>query len=123
MERIASLHANLLFTILLVFGALALWGLAAGLLARPAGSLYLSALTIGWLLVASEILLGALLLAGGMRPARLELHVIYAVVAAAIPPAAHRYARRLRAREQMLVYALACAFLCAVALRGLETAR
>jgi hypothetical protein len=123
MERIATLHAALLFTILLVFGALALWGLVGGAMGRGPGRLYRSGLLIGQLLLAAEALLGVALLLGGLRPAQPELHVLYAAVALATLPGARRYVRDRAPRQQLLTYALACLFLCAVALRGVETGR
>ena len=123
MNRITALHANLLFTILLVFGALTIWGLVEAARSRPPGALYLSALRIGELLLIAQALLGVALLAGGLRPARPELHVVYAVVAVVTLPAAQRYVRDRTPRQQMLTYALACLFLCAIVLRGVETGR
>jgi hypothetical protein len=123
MERIQSLHASLLFTILLVFGALTLWALVAAGLRRAPDTLFQSGLMIGQLLVVADTLLGVLLLLGGLRPASLELHLIYAAVAVAALPAAQRYVRGREPRQQMLTYALTCLFLCAVALRAVETGR
>lgn len=123
MDRIASLHASLLFTIALVFGALALWGLAAGALGRGPSSLYRSGLLIGQLLTAAQSLLGAALLLSGRQPADIALHLVYAAVALATIPAAGRYVRDRTPRQQTLTYALACVFLCAIVLRSLETGR
>jgi hypothetical protein len=122
-ERIAELHAALLFTILLVLGALALWSGLFALLGRPAGSLLLSGLAIGELLLVAEALLGVVLYASGLRPARSELHLIYGLVAVALLPAAMGYAHDRPARQRHLTYALACLFVCALALRALETGR
>jgi hypothetical protein len=121
--RITSLHAALPFTLLLTLGALAVWGLGAAAFRHEPGRLYRSGLLIGQLLLLAEALLGVLLLASGLRPAQPELHVVYALVALAVLPAAHRYGRELTPRQQGLMYALACLFLCAVVLRGLETGR
>ena len=123
MDRLAALHASMLFTILLVFGALALWGLAAGALGRGPSSLYRSGLMIGQLLTTAQALLGAALLLGGRQPADTALHLVYAAVALATLPAAGRYARDRARRQQTLTYALACVFLCAIILRSLETGR
>jgi hypothetical protein len=86
--RIASLHAALLFTLLLVFGVLAVWGLAGAAFGQGPGRAYRSGLVIGQLLLVAEALLGALLLVGGLRPAQPALHVVYALVAIAVLPAA-----------------------------------
>lgn len=122
-ERIAATHAALLFTILLVFGALTLWGLFGAAFNQAPGPLFLSALVIGELLVIAEALLGVVLLFGGLRAARPELHIVYAIVAIATLPAAHRYSQGRSQRQQFLIYALACLFVWAVALRGVETGR
>lgn len=121
MERLATLHASLLFTLLGVFGALCLWGLIGAALGRGPGRLYLSGLMIGQLLVVAQCLLGAALLLGGARPFQPELHLVYAAVALGTVPAAQRYVRDRAPRQQLLTYALACLFLCAIALRGVET--
>ncbi|HWQ16091.1 MAG TPA: hypothetical protein VNL77_25045 [Roseiflexaceae bacterium] len=121
MDRLVALHANLLFTILAVLGVLAIWGLAGAWRARLPGNLYLSCLAIGELLLVSEALIGVALFVAGLRPARPELHIVYAVVAVAALPVAHRYVRDRPPRQRWLTYALTCVFLCAVVLRGVET--
>jgi hypothetical protein len=123
MDRLITLHANLLFTILAVFGALTVWGLMGAWRARPPGSLYLSGLAIAELLLVSEALLGVALFVAGLRPARPELHIVYAVVAVATLPVAQRYVRDRPPRQVWLTYALTCLFLCAIVLRGVETGR
>jgi heme A synthase len=123
MNRIVVLHANLVFTILLAFGALGVWALVAAALKRSPGQLFLSGFAIGALLVIAEVAIGAIMWAWGLRPPQPEVHLIYAAVALASLPLAHRYARNQPARQQSLVYALACLWLCAIALRAIETGR
>lgn len=122
-ERLAGLHASLLFTLLLTLAALAVWGGLLALLNRHAGSLFLSGLAIGELLLVTELLLGVILYVSGLRPVRAELHVIYGLVAVALLPAARRYVQGRPPRQQLLTYVLTCLFLCAVVLRALETGR
>jgi uncharacterized membrane protein YfhO len=123
MERLASLHANLLFTILIVLIIALIWSGVAALAARPMSRGLTSLLWIAGLLIAAECAIGVVLLSGGLQPARLELHVIYGVVALGALPAAARYTRDHLPRTQQLTFALTCLFLVAIVLRALETAQ
>jgi hypothetical protein len=123
MEHILRLHANLLFTILLVFSVLALWALILGLLRRPVGARLHSGMAIGVLLVLSECVLGVILLVRGLLPLRPEMHILYGIIALLTIPIAHSSARNREPRSQGLMYAFACMFVCIIALRAVEMAR
>lgn len=123
METVIRLHANLLFTILLVFSSLMLWALIAALLRRPLGQLFHSGMTIGFLLVLSQCILGVIMLLRGLLPLRPELHILYAIIALVTVPVAHSSAREREPRAQALVYATACLFLCVIVLRDVAMAR
>ncbi|WP_448544814.1 hypothetical protein [Roseiflexus sp.] len=123
MEHILRLHANLLFTILLVFSVLALWALILGLLRRPVGAWLHSGMAIGVLLVLSECVLGVILLMRGLLPLRPEMHILYGIIALLTIPIAHSSARNREPRSQGLMYAFACMFVCIIALRAVEMAR
>lgn len=123
MEHILRLHSNLLFTILVVFGILALWSLMLGLLRRPVGQWLLSGMAIGVLLVLAECILGILMIIQGLRPFRTEMHILYGIIALLTIPIAHSSARNREPRSQGLMYAFACMFVCVIALRAVEMAR
>lgn len=123
MEYILRLHANLLFTILTVFGLLGVWSLILGLLQRPVGQWLLSGMAIGVLLVLAECILGVIMIIQGLRPIRTEMHILYGVIALLTIPIAHSSARNREARSQGLIYAFACMCVCVFVLRALEMAR
>ncbi|NWG22288.1 MAG: hypothetical protein HXY39_18425 [Chloroflexi bacterium] len=123
MEHILRLHANLLFTILLVFGVLTVWALGHALLRRPAGQWLHGGMAVGVLLVLAECILGAIMLLRGLLPLRPEMHVLYGIIALLTVPIAHASARHRAPRPQGLVYALACLFVCVIVLRAVAMAR
>jgi CDP-diglyceride synthetase len=123
MEHILRLHANLLFTILLVFGLIGLWALILGLLRRPIGQWLHSGMAIGVLLIVAECILGAIVIVQGLRPIRTEMHILYGIIALLTIPIAHSSARNREARSQGLIYAFACMCVCVFVLRAVEMAR
>lgn len=123
MTFLLAMHARLLFTILLVFGALALWGLAGYLRGKGPSGGYMALLAIGELLMLAQFIIGVLLALNGRQAARPSLHIIYGVVAILVVPGAWRYIRGRDPRQQQIVYALTCLFLCGIALRALGTGR
>ena len=123
MTTIALLHARLMITIVLFFGALTLWGLANALRRAGVSGGYRGALAIGELLMLSEFLLGVILFVSGDRPYRPSIHILYGLVAILTLPATFAYTRGRDARVEQLIYALTCLFLCGIALRGVETGR
>ena len=123
MEQLTRLHANLLFTILLVFIALALWGLI-GYLSRAPISHYVGALLIiGELLIASTFVIGMILWSGNMRPSRPEPHLMYAVVAILSPLVMLADLRSNSGRAAQLRLLIGAVFVCAIVLRALVTGR
>lgn len=123
LDRIEFLHARLMFTILFVLIGLAIWGVIAFLRGAAPSSLYRSCLWIAELLLGAEFALGVVLLANGLMPADLPLHLVYGVVAIGVIPAAMIATREQLDRRANLIYALACLFLLPIVLRALETAR
>ncbi|HMO59553.1 MAG TPA: hypothetical protein PKA05_14995 [Roseiflexaceae bacterium] len=121
MERIAALHANLLTTILLLVVVLIGWGMILLIRNRPPPRAADALLAITTLLVAANALLGVALLTAGRRPAQLELHLIYGLIAALLLPAAHYYGRDHPPRARLLIMIAACGFLAAILLRALQT--
>lgn len=121
MERIALLHARLLFTIVGLLVALVLWGLLAAARGRP-GRGFVAGLWVAQLLILTQGALGATLLVGARGGAGLALHSMYGVVAALCLPAALAYNRGRAGRWEALIYAAVCLFLLGVLLRAFETA-
>jgi phosphatidylglycerophosphate synthase len=121
MSYLALLHARLLITILLFFGALTVWGLVNFFRGQAVSGNYLGALAVGELLMIAEFIIGLAILIGGHRPYRPAIHILYGVVAIITLPATFAYVRGRETRFEQLIYALVCLFLCGIALRALET--
>ena len=123
MATITLLHARLLVTILLFFGALTIWGFANYLRRTGVSGGYRGALAIGELLMLAEFVLGVILFAGGDRPLRVGIHILYGLVAIITLPGTFSYTRGRDGQSEQLIYTLACLFLCGIALRALSTGR
>lgn len=123
MSWLLMMHARLLFTILLFFGAMTLWGLFNYLRGQRVSEHYFGALVIGELLMIAQSLIGLALWFGGFVAARQSIHVLYGLIAVLTIPGAFVYMRDRDSRTEQLVYALVCLFLCGAALRSLETGR
>ena len=123
MNWLLFMHARLLVTILLFFGALTLWGIFGYLRGRAISGSYRGALAIGELLMVAEFIIGLSLLIIGRQPAREAIHILYGVVAIITLPGTFSYTRGRDSRWEQLTYAIVCLFLCGIALRALETGR
>jgi hypothetical protein len=123
MSFLLTIHARLLFTILLFFGALAIWGFVNFLRGQALSGGYRGALAIGELLLIAQFLIGVALLIVGRHAPREGIHILYGIVAIITLPGTFAYTRGRDARYEQLIYAVVCLFLCGVALRALETGR
>jgi hypothetical protein len=123
MATLAVLHARLLVTILLFFGALSIWGFFSYLRGQSISGSYKGALAIGELLMLAEFVIGVLLLLSGAQPYRLSIHILYGIVAIIGLPGAFAYTRGRDDRWELLIYVTVCLFLCGIALRALTTGR
>jgi hypothetical protein len=84
---------------------------------------YWGALAVGELLYLAQIGVGiALLIAGGPRPARLWVHVLYGSVLVLMYPAAYGFTRGRDGRNDLVIYALLGLFLAGISLRAMDTA-
>ena len=123
MATLAVLHARLVITILLFFGALSIWGFIGYLRGHSITGSYKGALAIGELLMLAQFVVGVLLLLGGAQPYRLSIHILYGIVAIIGLPGAFAYTRGRDDRWELLIYVTVCLFLCGIALRALMTGR
>jgi hypothetical protein len=123
MAALTVLHARLMITILLFFGALALWGFFSYLRGQGISGSYKGALAIGELLMVSEFIIGVVLLISGQQPFRLSIHILYGVVAIITLPGTFAYTRGRDDRWEQLIYVVVCLFLCGIALRAATTGR
>lgn len=123
MAALTLLHARLVITILLFFGALSLWGFVNYLRGSGVTGGYKGALAIGELLVIAEFLIGVIMFIAGARPFRPSIHILYGIVALITVPGAFAYTRGRDGRWEQLIYVTVCLFLCGIALRSLTTGR
>lgn len=123
MAALTALHTRLVVTILLFFGALAIWGFVSYLRGQRISGSYKGALAIGELLMLAQFVIGILLLFSGAQPARLSIHILYGIVAIIGLPGAFAYTRGRDDRWELLIYVTVCLFLCGIALRAMTTGR
>jgi hypothetical protein len=123
MNFLLVMHARLLITILLFFGALAIWGFVGYLRGLAISGGYTGALVIGELLMLAQFIIGVILVILGRHPYREAIHILYGIVAIIMLPGAFAYTRGRDSRWEQLIYAVVCLFLCGIALRALETGR
>jgi phosphatidylglycerophosphate synthase len=123
MAGLTVLHARLLVTIMLFFGALSIWGFFSYLRGQGISGSYKGALAIGELLMLAQFIIGLLLLIGGLQPYRPSIHILYGVVAIIMLPGTFAYTRGRDDRWEQLIYVAVCLFLCGIALRAATTGR
>ena len=78
-------------------------------------------LAAGELLYLAQIAVGLLLLAGGLRPARIAVHLLYGVVLALVLPGAYVGTRAADSYREAGLYAVIGLFLAGIALRAMST--
>jgi hypothetical protein len=111
MASLTILHARLVITILLFFGALAIWGFISYLRGQGVSGSYLGALAIGELLMLAEFIVGVLLFVNGRQPYRSSIHILYGIVAIITLPGTFAYVRGRDRRWEQLIYVTACLLL------------
>lgn len=114
---IVEIHRLLANSIWMFYLALALWGLFRAIRREPVDGSYLGALVVIQVLVLVQGLLGGVLLAGGSRPGRPELHLLYGIFSVVFIPGLFAYLRGDDSNRAMWVYALATLFMVGVSLR------
>jgi cytochrome bd-type quinol oxidase subunit 2 len=120
----ARLHPNLLWTTLLVCMVALLW--SAWVAWRQPVTLPEGLRSLCWiaeLLLIAEVITGGVLWWQGVRPARPEVHVIYAIAATAVLPFALQRIRTKPTRESAITLAILLFLLIALLLRSIDTGR
>src|SRR5689334_16676956 len=123
MNFLLRMHAGLLFTLLLVFVVLIVWGLINFFRKSGLSRGYASALVIAELLLLSEVIIGILLVIDKAHAYRQTDHIMYGIIAVLTLPMTMVYIRGRNTRWDQLIYVAACIFLSAIVLRVLETGR
>ena len=78
-------------------------------------------LAAGEVLYVAQIIVGLLMLAGGLRPARLAVHLLYGALLALVLPFAYVSTRAADSHREAGLYALIGLFLAGIALRAMST--
>lgn len=119
MEIIAQLHATLAQTVMYFFFAVGMWGLFEYVRGGELGGSIGGAFVIGQVLVAVQVLLGIIILAGDYRVQ--SVHFLYGISAIISLPFAWSYMRARHPRQALMVYSLVALFICGLAIRGIVT--
>jgi hypothetical protein len=109
-------HQDLFRSLVLYFGALALWGLYLWLRGKPPSGSYLGALILGVGLAAVQGLSGLLIVATTSHHPKDGLHWLYGfVVLLTLPVIYGAWAQHVNDRRASLFYGLGCAFIVVIA--------
>lgn len=119
MEIIAQLHATLAQTVMYFFFAIGMWGLFEYVRGGELGGSIGGAFVIGQVLVAVQVILGIIILAGDYRVQ--SVHFLYGISAIISLPFAWSYMRARHPRQALMVYSLVALFVCGLAIRGIVT--
>ena len=82
---------------------------------------YWGVLASGELLYVAQIVVGLLLLASGLRPARTAVHLLYGALLTLVLPGAYVATRAADSRREALLYAAIGLFLAGISLRAMST--
>ena len=113
----ALANACLIFSVII-----AGYGFILFLRHRGVDSNYWGTLAAGELLFLAQGVVGVLLYAGGLRPARTLVHVLYGIVLIITVPGTYAVTRGRDARREALIYAIIGLFLAGITLRAMYTA-
>lgn len=122
MDFIVQLDGGLNNATRLFFLIIGLWGLLRAVRGAGVDGSYYGAMAIGELLFVIEFVFDMILLVGGLRPERWEIHYLYAVFAMLLIPFV--YANVLRGDDSnraMWVYTFVTVFLFGIAARAITT--
>jgi uncharacterized membrane protein len=108
--------ASLIFS-LIITG----YGLWLYLRKRGIDGNFWGALAAGELLFLAQMVLGLVLLAGGLRPARTAVHILYGALLVMVLPGAYIATRAADSYREAGLYAAAGLFLAGVSLRAMTT--
>jgi hypothetical protein len=115
----AVANACLIFS--LIIAGYGFWRYLRAVLPAIDGSFW-GVLAAGEVLFAAQAVIGVVLLASGLRPARAAVHILYGVVLAVVLPGAYATTRGRDGRQEALMYAVIGLFLAGISLRAMTTA-
>lgn len=112
------LHDQLSNAVILFALVLGIWGLFKYFRGDGVDGSYLGAVVIGEVLIIVQIALGILLYAGGARPDRSLMHILYGVAAVISFPAVYAYTQGDQSRRAMLIWGVVGLFVFGCAMRA-----
>jgi hypothetical protein len=110
-------NASLIFSLII-----AGYGLLRYFMGRGIDASYWGVLASGVLLYVAQAIVGFVLLAGGLRPARTDVHILYGIILVLVIPGIYAATRGRDGRRELIMYALIGLFLAGVSLRAMATA-
>lgn len=119
MELIAELHVTLAQTVMYFFFAIGIWGMFEYIRGGELGGNIGGAFVIGQVLVAVQVILGIIILAGDYQVQ--SVHFLYGITAIISLPFAWSYMRARHPRQGLMVYSLVALWICGLAIRGIVT--
>ena len=120
---LTDVHATLANACLLFSLIIAGYGFLLYFRRRGIDSNFWGTLAAGELLFVAQGVLGIILFAGGLRPARTLVHILYGIVLVITIPGTYAVTRGRDTRREVLIYAIIGLFLAGIALRAMFTAR
>ena len=119
MDIVAQIHATLAQTVMYYFFAIGVWGLFEYIRGGELGGNIGGAFVIGQVVVAVQVVLGLIILAGGFTVQ--SVHFLYGITAIISMPFAWSYMRSRHPRQALAVYSLVALWICGLAIRGIVT--
>lgn len=119
MDIVAQMHATLAQTVMYYFFAIGVWGLFEYVRGGELGGNIGGAFVIGQVVVAIQVVLGLVILAGGFSVQ--SVHFLYGITAIISMPFAWSYMRARHPRQALAVYSLVALWICGLAIRGIVT--
>lgn len=112
------LHDRLSNAVIIFALILGLWGLFKYFRGDGVDGNYFGAVVIGELLIIAQIVLGIILFAGGARPDRSLMHILYGAAAVISFPAVYAYTQGDQSRRAMLTWGVVGLFVFGCAVRA-----
>ena len=119
MDIVAQMHATLAQTVMYYFFAIGVWGIFEYIRGGELGGNIGGAFVIGQVVVAVQVVLGLVILAGGFSVQ--SVHFLYGITAIISMPFAWSYMRARNPRQALAVYSLVALWICGLAIRGIVT--
>ena len=119
---VVELHARFSNTALFYFIILSAWAYWRFFRKQGMDSNYWGALIIAEGLLLLQVLIGVYMMIIGLRPARVEVHIMYGVVSLMALPAVYMFTKGRQERPEMLMYGTTALITVGLIMRAMFTA-